>query len=253
MEPHALGAAYEACLLAIDMSSACIHQPEYTSINLACRDRARPFVLKPWRPSEEGSAPVVLERRGRYAPELGWTLCLELTRPTVGVTSGSCRLPLFPPSYSTCAESPSVFKPNFHPHSSLSLQVETLRAYAKKGAESLQQRTDGCFTAQLTEVLTTARLVNKTDVRYSPSCSPCVQPASSPPFPASNFHTHTSRNLIRKYPRKQTSPAINPPALCSFCQLARPSQHKQASHLHTSLPPSCCRSRPRMRLNSSSP
>ncbi|EOD42174.1 hypothetical protein EMIHUDRAFT_194939 [Emiliania huxleyi CCMP1516] len=37
--------------------------------------------------------------------------------------------------------------------------VETLRAYAKKGAES-----DGTFLAQLTDVLTTSRLVNKTDV-----------------------------------------------------------------------------------------
>jgi len=42
--------------------------------------------------------------------------------------------------------------------------VETLRAYAKKGAESIRERSDGTFLAQLTDVLTTSRLVNKTDV-----------------------------------------------------------------------------------------
>ena len=42
--------------------------------------------------------------------------------------------------------------------------LETLRAYAKKPADMIKERTDGAFLSGLTDVLTTVRPLNKTDV-----------------------------------------------------------------------------------------
>lgn len=41
--------------------------------------------------------------------------------------------------------------------------LETLRAYAKKPADMIKERTDGAFSSQLAECLTSIRTVNKTD------------------------------------------------------------------------------------------